>query len=128
MIAALRKPKHNASGIVMRARLFTFLVAFAVLWCGTGGPALACLVEGPASVVVAVDAIDQFASSPQDESERRSNPPGQSVAHHHCCTATYATEAPFIVSPPLKQAPVAPSPVASLTSFAQAPPVQPPSA
>ncbi len=55
----------------MRMRLFTFLVAFAVLWGGTGGPSLACSVEGPANILVAVDAIDQVTPGNQDETERQ---------------------------------------------------------
>lgn len=128
MIVALRNRKVNASGHGMRSRLFTFLVAFAVLWCGTGGPALACAVQDVTSVLVAVDAVDQLATGDRDDTERRSNPAGQAVAHHHCCSATYAIETPFEVLPSLKQTPVEPSNSATLTSFAQAPPVQPPAA
>jgi len=112
----------------MRSRLFTLLVAFAVLWCGTGGPALACSLVGPETVQVAVDAVEQLTPANPDDTDRRSNPSGQAVAHHHCCTATYAAEAPFAALPVLKEAPVAPGSSAALTSFAQAPPVQPPSA
>ena len=128
MIVALRNGKVNASGHGMRMRLFTFLVAFAVLWCGTGGPALACTVESAASVLVAIDAVDQLATGDREDTERRSKPAGQAVAHHHCCTATYSIEAPFELLPSLKQTPVVPSNAATLTSFAQAPPVQPPAA
>ncbi len=125
MNVALQNRKVTASGIAMRTRLLAFLVAFAVLWCGTGGPALACSADGAASIVVAIDAIDQ--ANP-DDSERRSKPSGQAVAHHHCCTATYTAEAPFEALPSLKEAPVTPANSATMTSFAQAPPVQPPAA
>ncbi len=128
MIVALRNRKVNATGFGMRMRLFTFLVAFAVLWGGTGGPSLACSVEGPANILVAVDAIDQVTPGNQDDTERRSNPAGHAVGHHHCCTAANAVDKPFAVLSSLKAAPVKPSSTAALTSFAQAPPVQPPAA
>lgn len=128
MIVALRNGKANASSHGMRMRLFTFLVAFAVLWAGTGGPSLACVVEGPVNVLVAVDTIDQATPGNEDDTDRRSNPPGHAVGHHHCCTATNAVDKPFAVLPSLEAAPVIPSSAAALTSFAQAPPVQPPAA
>lgn len=128
MIVALRNPKENASGHGMRSRLFTLLIAFAVLWCGAGGSAFACATEGTSSALVSVNAIDQLVSTDRDDAERRSKPAGQAVSHHHCCAATYAIEAPFEVMPALKQTPVELSNSATLTSFAQAPPVQPPAA
>lgn len=128
MNAALRNRKATASGLAMRSRLFAFLVAFAVLWGGTGGSALACSAEGASSIFVAIDAIDQATPASPDDSERRSNPSGQVVAHHHCCTAIYSVEAPLDVVPALREAPATPANSATLTSFAQAPPVQPPAA
>lgn len=128
MIAALRNPIVNASGFGMRTRLFTILVAFAVLWCGTGGPALACVFESPSTIVMAVDGIDQIAAIGEDDTERRSDAPGQAVSHHHCTMAACAVEPPFEAAKALEDAPAVPSLSASLTSFAQAPPVQPPAA
>lgn len=125
---SLRNTKADASSIPMRLRLFTFLVAFAVLWSGTGGSALACPVESPASIFLTVDAGNEFASTGDEDTERKSSPAGQAVAHHHCCTATPTVEAPFAVSLSLKEPPVVPSISSALISFAQAPPVQPPAA
>ena len=112
----------------MRLRLFTFLVAFAVLWSGAGGSALACAVESPASVFLTVDASHELAPTGDDDKERKSSPAGQAVAHHHCCTATPAVEALLAAVLPLKEAAVVPSISSALISFAQAPPVQPPAA
>lgn len=128
MIVALRNAKANATGLLMRLRLFAFLVAFAVLWSGTSESALACPVESPASVFLTVDASDEFAAAGQDDTERQSSPTGQAVAHHHCCTATPAIDAPYAVSLSLKEPRVAPAISSALISFAQAPPVQPPAA
>ena len=129
MNVALQDRKVTASGLTMRARLLPLLVAFAVLWCGTGGSALACSVQGSETVLVAVDALDQLTPASPEDNERRSSPSGQAVAHHHhCCTATSAAEAPFESSLSLKEPPIAPASSPTLTSFAQAPPVQPPSA
>ncbi len=128
MIVALRNAKANAIGVLMRFRLFSLLVAFAILWSGTGGAALACSVESPASIFLSVDASTEFGSVETDDSERQSSPAGQTVAHHHCCTATPAVEPPFAVPFSLKQPPVVPSVSSALISFAQAPPVQPPAA
>jgi len=63
----------------MRLRLFTFLVAFAVLWSGAGGSALACAVESPASVFLTVDASHELAPTGDDDKERKSSPAGQAV-------------------------------------------------
>nr|WP_294846408.1 hypothetical protein [uncultured Sphingomonas sp.] len=112
----------------MRSQLFAFLVAFAVLWCGTGGSALACSVDGPASALVAVDAVDQAASDSPDDSEKQSKPSGQAAAHHHCYSPIYSVNAPLEELLSLREAPAKPAASASLSSFAQAPPVQPPAA
>lgn len=112
----------------MRTRLFTFLVAFAVLWCGAGGPALACTFESSSSLVTIADAADQVAASGEDDTERRSSAAGKAVSHHHCSMGAYAVDPPFADAPAFRNAQFVPTTAASLKSFAQAPPVQPPAA
>lgn len=112
----------------MRTRLLIFFMALAVLWCGTGGPALACVGESPVNIQAAIGAVDQLAAKADGEPDKPASVPRQAVAHHHCCMATPTTPAPILAIASPKNAPVFPAGTAPLRSYAQAPPVQPPSA
>lgn len=112
----------------MRARMLSFLVLVAFLWCTAGEPVLACAGENPANVQFSSNSMDQFSATDQADIEHGTSTTGQAAAYHHCCAAT--NTAALLFASPRKPKPmiVTPAHSAALSSFAQAPPIQPPAA
>lgn len=113
----------------MRGRFISLLLILAVLFGSAIAPAIAH-AKGE-DVVHASEVLDVHdADAPPDDDRQKpaSGMPGETASHHHCTVGLTATAPEVCLLAGARQTTIRPAATRLLTSFAHAPPTQPPSA
>ncbi len=119
----------DASRRIMQRRWITLLTVIAVLFGTVILPTIAhAQAISSGHDVELLDTLQHSATAGHDQQEPDSDKPCHGVAHHHC-SAFVSTDGPIVAinSALLRSVAIARA-SAPMTSFAQAPPTEPPSA
>ena len=120
----------TASRKSMQGRLTSLFVMLAILYCGIVMPATAYAQDMVASHGSEMFAMPEHADDADhgDSHQQTGDEPCHVASHHHCSMAL-AVDAPSLtLALSLRNASLLPLTTASMSSFLQAPPTEPPAA
>lgn len=128
-MARLSQDRGAARRPAVQRTLLLLLVLIGILFGGIVAPAVAH--ESNVDLVHAgevLDLHDTVEGSPDDQSNKAPDTPGEPASHHHCTIALEVSAFAAASDAPLREALLLPSLCRSMTSRAQAPPTEPPAA